>query len=172
MESGPKDKDDDDIFHFVAYVPVQGIVYELDGLKEGPFVIGPVADDTNPLSWLDVVRPALEERIARYASNEIRFNLMAIVPNKTHQLQRLRARYLQEGNDSMIAEVDRSLQDEQARRAEWAKENQRRRWNYVPFLMTMLRILSEKGELTPMIRQALASSNQQQTSSNNKPTME
>lgn len=56
-------------------------MFELDGLKSGPILVGeiPSAGDGG---WLRVVSPAIEERIARYSSGEIRFNLMAIVKNR------------------------------------------------------------------------------------------
>lgn len=67
-------------------------VFELDGLKSGPIILGeiPLARQGNladscggrDAEWLSVASPAIEERIARYSSGEIRFNLMAIVKNR------------------------------------------------------------------------------------------
>jgi hypothetical protein len=41
--AGPKDEKDD-VFHFVSYVPINGKVYELDGLQGGPILHGEIPD--------------------------------------------------------------------------------------------------------------------------------
>lgn len=53
---------DDDVFHFVGYIPIDGRLYELDGLKEGPIDLGPVPSEAN---WIDVVKPIIEKRIKK-----------------------------------------------------------------------------------------------------------
>ena len=69
---------DDDVFHFVSFVPINGRIYELDGLKAGPVDLGPAGDD-----WTDNVRPIIETRMQKYQQGEIHFNLMAIIQDKT-----------------------------------------------------------------------------------------
>eukprot|EP00884_Botryococcus_braunii_P017995 jgi/Botrbrau1/487/Bobra.110_2s0124.1 len=84
-ESRKADKDDD-LYHFVAYVPVQDDLYELDGLRSGPIRLEPDPDEAEDskgdLNWLYRVAPHIEKRIQRYNQEEIRFNLMAIVKDR------------------------------------------------------------------------------------------
>ena len=58
---GPAKKDED-VFHFIAYVPIQNRLYELDGLREGPIDLGPCSQDT----WLNEVKPVIERRIQKF----------------------------------------------------------------------------------------------------------
>lgn len=80
-----KNNKDEDVFHFISYLPIKGRLYELDGLKDGPIDLGAVDDNQN---WLDVVRPVIEKRIAKYSEGEIHFNLMAIVSDRQMLCQR------------------------------------------------------------------------------------
>jgi len=74
-----KAKDDDDVFHFISYIPFRGKVYELDGLQEGPILLGEI---TETRGWLDIVKEEINKRITLYASNEIRFALQAVIKSK------------------------------------------------------------------------------------------
>lgn len=52
---------EEDAFHFVSYVPVNGRLYELDGLREGPIDLGACTQD----DWISAVRPVIEKRIQK-----------------------------------------------------------------------------------------------------------
>lgn len=55
----PKSKDDE-AYHFVAIVPIDGRLYELDGLKEGPIDLGVIKPNTD---WVEAAKPFIEKRI-------------------------------------------------------------------------------------------------------------
>jgi len=70
---------DEDVYHFVGYMPIKGRLFELDGLHEGPIELAEIGKEQN---WLDVVRPIIEARMQRYSVGEIHFNLMALVSDR------------------------------------------------------------------------------------------
>lgn len=84
-----------EVYHFIGYVPFRGKVWELDGLKSGPVEVGelpaPISSSgsgaTVHRNWMDVVRPVLRMKMRRYGGGDdetgsIRFNLLAIVDDQ------------------------------------------------------------------------------------------
>lgn len=79
-------------YHFVSYVPINGHLYELDGLKPYPMDHGPWAVNED---WTEKFRRVIGDRLGAAAEySDIRFNLMAVVPDKrlaiTHKLNMLK----------------------------------------------------------------------------------
>ncbi|GAM22103.1 hypothetical protein SAMD00019534_052780 [Acytostelium subglobosum LB1] len=183
-------KKDDDVFHFISYIPFEGKIYELDGLKRGPICLGECTDD----DWLEKVSPIIQERINKYSQTEIRFNLMAIIRNKqsvyNKQLEFFEAKKKatllklsqidtaveqamdidsdayslpndRELLDAVLLDIDnnmelisQNLMMEQEKFRNWREENVRRKHNYIPFIINLLKILAEKEELVPLIQKA------------------
>lgn len=169
---------DEDTFHFVGYVPVDGRLYELDGLKEGPIDLGAIPTESD---WIDVVRPIIEKRIQRleinhfarlavrifkhfmrnirYSEGEIHFNLMAIVPDRKlawqKEIERLQTQTpMTPESQSEIQRLIMLCEDEEAKRKRQKIENIRRKHNYLPLIVQLLKMLAEKGQLLPMYEKA------------------
>ncbi|XP_054290622.1 ubiquitin carboxyl-terminal hydrolase calypso-like [Macrosteles quadrilineatus] len=77
-------------YHFVSYVPINGRLFELDGLKPFPMDHGPWNESED---WTDKFHSVIADRLG-IAAGDIRFNLMAVVPDKrlaiTHKLNMLK----------------------------------------------------------------------------------
>ncbi|KAL8738922.1 MAG: hypothetical protein Q9181_000374 [Wetmoreana brouardii] len=74
--SKAKASDEDEAgFHFIAFVPVQGKVWKLDGLERQPQNLGPI----NSSDWVMQVAPELESRMSQYEDGQIEFAILALV---------------------------------------------------------------------------------------------
>ena len=63
------------LYHIIHF---KNSIYEIDGLQEGPILI---EKDVVFEDWIKKVKSSLTKRINLYANNEIKFNLLAVVPN-------------------------------------------------------------------------------------------
>lgn len=69
--SAMPDREKEDPYHFVAYVPINGVLYELDGLRKSPLMHAAVEGD----EWMDQARETIEARIATYPPGSVSSNL-------------------------------------------------------------------------------------------------
>jgi len=167
----------DDIYHFVAYIPFRDGVYELDGLKSGPIFLGDCGDVEG--DWWKVAQPAIEARMNRYSAAETHFALMSVCEKRSGVLEKEIAELTSQievidgvagggelGPDGTAAMIDlgaresilgtietlrMELLDENTKTAKQREENVRRRHNYLPMIIDLLKGLSKKGALDGMI---------------------
>ncbi|KAK0149143.1 Ubiquitin carboxyl-terminal hydrolase isozyme L5 [Merluccius polli] len=143
---------DEDAFHFVSYVPVNGRLYELDGLREGPIDLGVCNQD----DWINAVRPVIEKRIQKYSEGEIRFNLMAIVSDRKmdEPMDTDQSSTFLSSIQSEIAKYQLLIEEENQKLKRYKVENIRRKHNYLPFIMELLKTLAEYQQLIPLVEKA------------------
>ncbi|XP_071443579.1 ubiquitin carboxyl-terminal hydrolase isozyme L5 [Hetaerina americana] len=150
----------EEVYHFVGYIPIDGRLYELDGLKDGPIDLGAISQDSD---WLDVVRPIIEKRIKKYSEGEIHFNLMAIVSDrKLNYEKRIQTiqKQMEDGGmetDAQQTELSRLrmlIDEEEAKMKLYRIENIRRKHNYLPLIVEILKILAKEGKLLPLYEKA------------------
>lgn len=68
----------------MSYIHQKNNIYEIDGLREGPILISEGVENKD---WLNKIKPIILDRINLYANNEIKFNLLALVPDKRVKFQ-------------------------------------------------------------------------------------
>ncbi|WVR04462.1 hypothetical protein IAU60_001465 [Kwoniella sp. DSM 27419] len=136
------DREKEDAYHFVAYLPVNGILYELDGLRRNPIMHAPVTEGENG-EWLETARETIEQRIGTYPPGSLMFNLLAVRSAAVPRLQRL----IQDA--STPTEQRYALQDqldhERTKNKRGDMENTLRRNNLLPTVFALFKALGETG---------------------------
>ncbi|KAF1402358.1 Ubiquitin carboxyl-terminal hydrolase isozyme L5, partial [Spheniscus magellanicus] len=136
---------EEDAFHFVSYVPVNGRLYELDGLREGPIDLGACNQD----DWISAVRPVIEKRIQNNVINLTFSVLWKEEPMDTDQSSNMLSSI-----QSEVAKYQMLIEEENQKLKRYKIENIRRKHNYLPFIMELLKTLAEHQQLIPLVEKA------------------
>jgi len=159
-------EEEGDAYHFVAYLPYKGKIYELDGLQEGPIECCEYDTETEN-AWQTAARKVLSERMEAYTKSgqrEIRFNLLKVVKNRQAvykpKLEALREKMASGGASpeilSEIGKLEMKIGEEKEKFKKWELENTRRKHNYIPMILCYLKHLTKKGLLKELALKALA----------------
>lgn len=152
IENSNSKDNDEDMFHFISYIPFQGHVYELDGLHEAPIKHGAIGEN-----WLVEAARVVQERINSFSSSEIRFNLMACVRNPIKLLEIEIGecdKLMKAGEDSLKAmvserksELEYQLKQEEEKLKKYKCENAVRKHNFIPFIFKLLGLMVQNNLL-------------------------
>lgn len=101
--------------------------------------------------------------IFRYSEGEIHFNLMAIVSDKKmlyeRQLQVLQKHIKDGGMETDVQQTELArlkllIEEEENKQRQYQTENIRRKHNYLPLIVEILKLLAKEGKLTPLYEKA------------------
>ncbi|KAI0467299.1 cysteine proteinase [Xylaria cf. heliscus] len=102
-------------YHYIAFVPVDGQVWELDGLESMPLCLGPYAPDA-PDTWLNIASEAIQKRMRRQDDEYPSFNLLAICQSPLLALSQSIARSLAIAKSLGVNDLWKSFPDERLAR--------------------------------------------------------
>jgi hypothetical protein len=131
----------EDPFHFVGIMPVNDKLLEFDGLQKLPVVL---KENVNADNWLKFALESVQAKISTMQSQgaEIRFNLMAVIQDRSASLTRQLAD-LDETTEWQRRELEEMLAEDIRRKQERAKDMQLRRYNYIPLIMEILSVMAK-----------------------------
>ncbi|KAF4620951.1 hypothetical protein D9613_000328 [Agrocybe pediades] len=136
----------EDAYHFVVYLPINGAVYELDGLKPYPIRHGGYEESGE--GWLKTAREVIEARINTYSLGALEFSLLALRDDPLPSLQSQLLHYQAVGDSTSANELVAKIANENAKRERWAFENSLRRHNHVGLVQALLLALAKAGKLS------------------------
>lgn len=149
-ESNGSAAEDEEGFHFCAYMPIGDRVWKLDGMDRFPQDMGPIEPGSD---WLSIAQPALQGRMAQYAAGAIEFNLMAVVHDPMVACvealaANVKALKAVEAKLATVAEDWRDMLDTKEKAADVAK--------VVDHAFGMTNVDVERAELTPKETKSIA----------------
>lgn len=145
---------DADAYHFVSFIFRHGAIWELDGLRRGPVRHEAATEQDYKAKLVDVVQRRIAEVSAVDTTGQgqgISFALMALVDDPIPTLEKRIAEA--QAQQQPVAALQDELAALKEMRAEGEKENVRRRHNYNPMIVELLKALAEKDKLQAILEE-------------------
>lgn len=123
-------RESDDVFHFVTFVPLNGRIYELDGLQPSPIDHGPYTNF--PMAVTELLKDRLQKMMQMGME---KFNIIGVIRDKLAYLQeQLENDSLSESERFFISE---QLQQEFSKRERWSDEMTFRKHNLTGMVLAL-----------------------------------
>jgi len=143
------------LYHFSTYICVLNKkdamydVYEIDSLyNDAPLRV--LRDKTYDGAQKQLIA-FLTEKLQKFGQNDLFFSLMALVSDPVPALQRRLNAAKEAGDSGEEVMVQQAITDLIERHEAQKKENARRRYNYMPFLVQLLKSLAQNGTLAAVV---------------------
>ncbi|KAI3384358.1 hypothetical protein SNEBB_008231 [Seison nebaliae] len=145
----------EDVFHFVAYIPFEKHIIELDGTRSHPIDHGTYSGD----NWLTSASGIISKRMDMYQSygSEIRFNLMYLKYSTALEIVERVGELAQETTeeaDEEMMKLQFALQQEEEKKNRRDQDNIRRCHNYVPTVVVLINWMAKCGILKERLGKA------------------
>ncbi|KAF9161258.1 Ubiquitin carboxyl-terminal hydrolase bap1 [Actinomortierella ambigua] len=146
---GIEEDDEEDPFHYIAYVPIDGHTWELDGLRPAPVRLDPYDES----DWLSAFRKELVAKIEKYSTDEAGFVLMAIMQDPIdalmteQQQQQIQLERGEEVDPEQVQRLEKELESKLGDRAREQLEIGEKTADFRPFLNRFITLLRAHGKV-------------------------
>ncbi|KAG0258947.1 Ubiquitin carboxyl-terminal hydrolase bap1 [Actinomortierella ambigua] len=146
---GIEEDDEEDPFHYIAYVPIDGHTWELDGLRPAPVRLDPYDES----DWLSAFRKELVAKIEKYSTDEAGFVLMAIMQDPVdalmteQQQQQIQLERGEEVDPEQVQRLEKELEIKLNDRAREQLEIGEKTADFRPFLNRFITLLRAHGKV-------------------------
>jgi len=167
------------VYHFISYLPIGNKIYELDGLKEGPIFLANIPDgqswirgvwpaiqerisrysESDLFNLMAIIKNKKTVYLSEIEDLKMRKNILTSQIQNNNANQPSDAMNVDSDHlnneidiiDYKISALNEKILEEEEKFKAWKVENTRRKHNYIPFIVNLLRHLADKGELVPLI---------------------
>lgn len=127
-----RDEENDGLYHFIAYKPINGLLYEFDGLHPAPIVHNDSSTPCTVENFPQMLSEVLHRRIDRAPEGDLRFNLLALTSDRRPLL-------------AAAGDIE-GLHAENEKREAWKRENNARRANYTELLTELIKGIASDSD--------------------------